>query len=295
MSRARTLEVISSGPLATVQDLGRFGYAAVGVSPSGAADLGAHGLANRLVANPDWAATLEVTFGGLRVRASGDLTIALTGARAPATVDGRPVGYAAPVAVSAGGELVLGAPPAGLRTYLAVRGGLAVAPVLGSRATDTLSGIGPPVVREGDVLPVGSPGEALPQVDVAPVPPPSGETLVLETLPGPRWAWLEAPSLWSEWRWTVSSRSDRIGVRLEGDRLFRTAAYGHRELPSEGVVRGAVQLPPRGEPVVFLADHPVTGGYPVVAVLTEGACDSLAQARPGQGIRFRWRQGRAAP
>lgn len=295
MSRARSLQVISAGPLTTVQDLGRFGYAAVGVSPSGAADLGAHRLANRLVANPDWAATLEVTFGGLRVRAGGDLTIALTGARAPTTIDGRPVGYAAPVAVSAGSEIALGAPRAGLRTYLAVRGGLAVAPVLGSRATDTLSGIGPPVVREGDVLPVGSPGETHPHVDLAPVPPPTAETLLLETLPGPRLAWLEAPSRWSERRWTVSSRSDRIGVRLEGDRLVRSAASDLRELPSEGIVRGAVQLPPRGEPVIFLADHPVTGGYPVVAVLTEGACDSLAQAQPGQGIRFRWCQGRAAP
>jgi biotin-dependent carboxylase-like uncharacterized protein len=289
------LEVLATGALVLIEDEGRPGHAAVGVGPSGAADRSAYRLGARLVGHGDGRAALEVLLGGLAVRARGRVTVALTGALAPATVDGRPVGHASLIEVADGSVLTLGMPSAGVRTYLTVRGGVAVDPVLGSRSTDTLSGVGPAPVRVGDVVPVGDPGTTFPEVDHVAHPSlrtvaadPSAPT-VLEVLPGPRADWvggwggglggLLAPV------WQVAGQSDRIGLRLSGSRVEREAAWRDAELPSEGLVRGAVQLPPGGEPVLFLADHPVTGGYPVVAVLTASALDRAAQLRPGDPVR----------
>jgi biotin-dependent carboxylase-like uncharacterized protein len=281
----RGLEVLAVGPLALVQDLGRPGLAATGVGRSGAADRAALRLANRLVANPEGAAGVEVTFGGLAVRATARLTAALTGAAAPADVDGTPVGHHSLLALRAGQVLRLGVPPTGLRTYLAVRGGVAVEPVLGSRSTDVLAELGPPRLEPGQVLPVGPEPDALPLVDVAPVAEPPGGTVVLRAVPGPRADRIADLSVLASTAWTASSRSDRVGMRLEGGRL--DWARGG-EIPSEGMVRGSVQVPSGGEPVVFLADHPITGGYPVAAVVVDADVDRAAQVRPGQGVRFRF-------
>ena len=284
---SRALEVLATGLLTLVQDLGRPGLAAVGVSPSGAADRGAFRLGARLLAQEYAAAALEVTFGGLAVRAVGDILVALTGAEAPAEVDGRAVGYRGPVQLHDGQTLRLGPPSRGLRTYLSVRGGIDVAPVLGSRSTDTLSGVGPPPVSAGNRLPVGSPpADRFPWVDLAPGPEPASGPLRLRVLPGPRDDWLGDLASFTGTTWTVSSRSDRVGVRLEGPALAWAGDRVGSELPSEGVVRGAVQVPPGGQPVLFLADHPVTGGYPVVAVVAGKDVDRVAQATPGQEVRF---------
>lgn len=280
---SRELEVLATGALALVEDLGRPGLAASGVGRSGAADRGALRLANRLVANPEDTAGIEVVFGGLAVRAGAFLTVALAGAAAPADVGGIPVGHHAVLALHPGQELRLGVPPTGLRTYLAVRGGVRVDPVLGSRSTDMLAGIGPPALAAGDVLPVGPEPAASPLVDVAPVGDPPGRTVTLRAVAGPRADRLADPAALARHTWTASSRSDRIGMRLEGTRLERADAV---ELPSEGMVRGAVQVPPGGEPVLFLADHPVTGGYPVAAVVLDADIDHAAQVRPGQAVRF---------
>jgi biotin-dependent carboxylase-like uncharacterized protein len=282
----RALEVLATGPLTLVQDLGRPGLAALGVGRSGAADRGAFRLGARLLAQDYTAAALEVTFGGLVVRAHGDLMVALTGAEAPAMVEDRQVAYRGPLALSNGNTLTIGIPAAGLRTYLSVRGGVDVPAVLGSRATDTLSGIGPPPVKAGDLLPVGPPPREFPVVDHAPLPSPTAGALVLHALPGPRDDWLAEPAALSAAAWTVSSRSDRVGIRLEGPALGRHPEREGQELPSEGVVRGAIQVPAGGEPVLFLADHPVTGGYPVVAVVREDDVDAVAQAVPGQPVRI---------
>ena len=242
-------------------------------------------LANRLVANDDeGAAAIEVLLGGLAVRAHGLRTVALAGAPAPATVDGTPVAHHSVVTLRPGQTLALGPPPTGLRTYLAVRGGLAVDDVLGSVAGDTLSGLGPAPLQPGDVLAVGPEPEHPWLLDLAPVAPPTGGTVTLRAIPGPRADWVADPTALTRTTWTVSSRSDRVGMRLEGEPLRRT---DKRELPSEGMVRGAIQVPPGGEPVVFLADHPVTGGYPVVAVVVDADVDRAAQVRPGQSVRFR--------
>jgi biotin-dependent carboxylase-like uncharacterized protein len=279
------LTVVVPGPLATVQDLGRTGWSGIGVTRSGAADRAAHGLANRLVGNEPAAATVEVTAGGLRVRAATAHLVAVTGAPVPVTVDGRPGPVSAPFTLGAGAELALGVPPAGLRSYVAVRGGVAVPPVLGSRSTDTLSGLGPAPLRAGDELPIGDLAADEPVVDVAPVARPAGRP-VLGVLPGPRrdrladdaWALLTAAE------WVVRSDSDRVGLRLSGPEL-RRARDG--ELPSEGLVPGAVQVPPDGAPVLFLADHPVTGGYPVLAVVRTADLPAVAQLRPGDRCLFR--------
>lgn len=279
------LTVLAPGPLATVQDAGRCGWASIGVTRSGFADRPAAGLANRLVGNDPGAAAIEATAGGLRVRAERALLVAVTGAPAPLTVDGRPAPLNGPLGLAPGAVLALGIPPVGLRTYLAVRGGVDVPPVLGSRSTDTLSGLGPGPLRSGDVLAVGPPPPGQPTVDVAPVAPPSSAPL-LRVLPGPRRDWL-APEAWAALTaaaWTVTADSDRVGLRLAGPRLHR-ARDG--ELPSEGLVPGAVQVPPDGAPVLFLADHPVTGGYPVLAVVVTADLAGAAQLRPGDAVRFR--------
>jgi biotin-dependent carboxylase-like uncharacterized protein len=286
MGTDRALEVLAAGPLTLVQDLGRVGFAAVGVGRSGAADRDAFRLGARLLAQPYTAAALEVTFGGLSVRARGDVMLALTGAAAPADVDGRGVGYCGPFTLADGQILRLGTPQVGLRTYVSVRGGVDVPPVLGSRATDTLSGLGPEPVQTGDILPLGSPPADFPNVDQAPTAAASGGTVVLRALWGPREDWLANPDALAATEWTASSRSDRVGMRMEGVPLQYHASSKGKELPSEGVVRGSIQVPAGGEPVVFLADHPVTGGYPVVAVVVDDDIDKAAQAVPGQQIRI---------
>ncbi len=286
MAADRALEVLDGGLLTLIQDLGRVGLASIGVGPSGAADRGAFRLGARLLAQSYTAAALEVTFGGLSVRARGDLQVALTGAQAPAAVDGRAVGYSGPFMVADGQILTLGTPQLGLRSYLSVRGGIAVAPVLGSRATDTLSSLGPPPVQAGDVLPVGPPPKAFPNQDLVPVPARSAETLVLYALRGPRDDWLSEIAALAETTWTVSDHSDRVGIRLSGEPLRREDSRRGQELSSEGVVCGSIQVPPGGQPVIFLADHPVTGGYPVVAVLLDDDIDRAAQAVPGQQVRI---------
>ncbi len=279
------LTVLVPGPLTTVQDRGRTGWASIGVTRSGAADRASAGLANRLVGNDDGAAVLEVTAGGLRVRAGRTLLVAVTGAPAPVTVDGTAAPGAAPLTLRPGQELSLGVPAIGLRSYLAVRGGIDVPPVLGSRSTDTLSGLGPAPLRAGDELPVGDLAGAEPIVDVAPVRAPA-QRPVLRVLPGPRRDWLAAGA-WAALTsgdWAVTSDSNRVGLRLAGPELARARTD---ELPSEGLVPGAVQVPPDGAPVLFLADHPVTGGYPVLAVVATDDLPAAAQLRPGDRVRFR--------
>ncbi|MEU9237438.1 biotin-dependent carboxyltransferase family protein [Streptomyces subrutilus] len=281
------LLVVRPGALTTVQDRGRPGFAHLGVPRSGALDTAAYALANRLLGNAPDAAALETTLDGVALRALAPVTVAVTGAPCAVRVSGRPVAWGAAVRLLAGAELEVGRAESGLRGYMAVRGGLAVPPVLGSRSTDLLSGLGPPVLSAGTLLPVGPPGpDPAPAADGCPLPGPPSE-LLLPLRPGPRADWFTEASLAGLWRsvFRVSPRSNRIGLRTEAGTPLVRAREG--ELPSEGMVLGAVQVPPDGLPVVFLADHPVTGGYPVVGVVPPGrALDAAAQARPGTPVRF---------
>ncbi|MEU5882119.1 biotin-dependent carboxyltransferase family protein [Spirillospora sp. NPDC047279] len=278
------IEVVRPGPLATVQDLGRPGHAHLGVPRSGAADERSFRLANRLLGNADDAAAVELTLGGAAFRFDRAAWIAVTGAPAPLTIGGRAYGANAPCPVPAGGLVELGLPSGGLRTYLAVRGGLDIEPVLGSRSTDLLSGLGPGPLAAGDRLPVGrSRGDIT--VDVAPVGPLPAEP-VLRILPGPRDDWFtpDVIAVLCAQPYEVTADSNRVGVRLDGAKLLRTR---EGELGSEGMVTGALQVPPSGLPIIFLADHPTTGGYPVVAVLAASDVPLAAQLRPGGRVRFR--------
>jgi len=273
------IEVIATGPLATVQDLGRPGYRQLGIGRSGAADRRAHRLANRLVGNPETAATIEFTFGGLAIRLHQPATIALTGAYCPGGPD-----WQAALTVPAGHRLAVAPPSAGLRSYLAVRGGVAVEPVLGSRATDVLSGLGPPVLVPGMLLPIGT--------EVAGEP--SGEAVTdtrlagtagagITVLPGPRTDWFTQPDQLYQRAWTVLPESNRVGIRLSGKPLQRSR-FG--ELQPEPMLPGAIQVPPSGLPIVLFRDAPVTGGYPVIGVLPAAELDRLAQLRPGDRLRL---------
>jgi biotin-dependent carboxylase-like uncharacterized protein len=277
------IAIVKPGLLTTIQDLGRPGYAHLGVARSGALDAPALAQANALVGNPEGAAGLETTLTGVSLRAEAPLTLAVTGAVAPITVDGEPVAFGAPVAVPDGALLEVGPARSGVRSYVAVAGGIRVARVLGSRSTDTLSGLGPPPMRPGFVLPLGAPAGAPAPEAVSPVEVP--EELTLRVRMGPRHDWFSVPArdaIVSQ-PYVLSVKSNRVGARLSGPPLTR-ATPG--ELPSEGLVLGAIQVPADGQPLVFLADHPTTGGYPVIAVVERADLPLLAQARPGTSIRF---------
>jgi biotin-dependent carboxylase-like uncharacterized protein len=271
------IEVLAPGPFTSVQDGGRIGFAPLGVPRSGAFDRAALRLANRLVGNPPEAPALETTFGGLELFLHDAVTVALTGAACPG------LDHAVPVTLAARSRLRLGVPRTGLRSYLAVRGGFDVDRVLGSASTDTLSGLGPTPLRPGDQLPIGVEPDG--QVSSA-----AGGTArigaALQVVPGPRTDWFDSGALdvLASAVWSVRTDSNRIGVRLDGPRLIRTRTA---ELASEPTLPGALQVPPDGLPIVLGPDAPVTGGYPVIAVVREADLDLAAQLRPGDRIGFR--------
>ncbi len=271
-----------SGALALIQDLGRPGLAHLGVSPSGAADRTALRLANRLVGNVEGAAAVECLVGGLVVRSASLLWVAVTGAPTEVLVNGAPTGSHSSIPLRPEDTLTIQAPGHGIRNYLAVRGGVKGHRTLGSRSTDTLSGLGPEPLTPGQHLKIGRPKRRFPDTNLA---PPNQPRKTLRVLPGPRRDWFthEAWETLVNRPWSVSQDSNRVAVRLEGPTLQRSRPD---ELPSEGLVRGAVQVPASGQPLIFGSDHPVTGGYPVIAVVTERDADHAAQLRPGEKVRF---------
>lgn len=270
------------GSLTVIEDLGRPGHAHLAVPRSGAADRPACIRANRLVGNPDGAAVLEMTLLGARLRFDADALIALTGADMDARLDGASLAVEVAVAVRSGQVLACRPARRGVRAYLAVAGGIEAPLLFGSRSHDVLSGLGPPPLRAGDRLVVGS-GRGAPRPVSA--PPVLGDSPVLRLLPGPRDDWFAPAALHSLTAspYTVSPDSNRIAIRLQGAALAR-AIDG--ELPSEGLVPGAIQVPGNGQPVVMLADHPTTGGYPVIGVVLPDDLWVLAQLPPGSAVRF---------
>ncbi|MBS9533345.1 5-oxoprolinase/urea amidolyase family protein [Mycobacterium sp. M1] len=286
-----TLEILHTGPLALVEDLGRSGHGQIGVTRSGAADRRSHRLANRLVANPDDRATIEVAFGGFTARVhGGDIDIAVTGADTAPTINGATFGTNSIHRVRDGQLISLGTPRSGLRTYLGVRGGIDVTPVLGSRSYDVMSAIGPAPLRDGDVLQIGQRTGEYPEIDQAPVATISPDVVELRVSPGPRDDWFVDPDIIVRTNWQVTNRSDRVGMRLVGMPLeYR---WPDRQLPAEGATRGAIQVPPNGFPIILGPDHPVTGAYPVVGVVLDEDIDALAQVRPGQTLRMHWSRPR---
>lgn len=288
----RSVEVIRPSLQLLVQDRGRFGHAALGVSASGVADRTAMRDANRAVGNRPTAAVLE-SVGGAALRFRGDGVAAVTGAIGEFAVTGgdgatRAAPHGAPFAIADGDELVLGHPTHGLRYVIAVRGGILARAELGSAASDTLAGLGPAPLQAGDALAIGA--DAPHAVDPHPQPralPASGDLVELDITLGSRDDWFTPAAIrtLTEQEWQVTPRSDRVGIRLHGEVPLARAVAG--ELPSEGAVNGAIQVPPDGQPVLFLPDHPLTGGYPIIGALTDRSLDLAGQLPPGVRIRFR--------
>lgn len=279
------LTVESVGVLALLEDHGRRGLAHLGVGQSGAADRASYELANRLVGNRPGAACIELTMGRLTFRVDRQALVAVTGAPVPISCGSRVPGANAAFAARAGDRVTLGAPVDGLRTYVAVRGGLIGKAVLGSMSWDTMAQLGTPPLRSGDVLCVGKAQADWPATDFAPVAAMTTRMLHLPLMLGPRDDWFheEALTRLADCEFVVTSDTDRVGIRLDGPELPRRRTG---ELTSEGVVLGALQAPPGGRPTLFLADRPVTGGYPVIGVVPGAAVNAAAQAVPGSRIRF---------
>lgn len=285
------IAVVKPGLLTTVQDLGRRGYRAFGMPLAGAIDARSHALANLLAGNDPAAATLELTLLGPTLRFEGAAYVGLCGADLAAKLDGAPVANGTGFPVRAGGELAFGAAASGCRAYLAVRGGLAVAPVLGSRATYTraaLGGFQGRMLKAGDLLPL-TPGaargaRARRALPAELVPRPGGE-LRLRVLLGPqddRFT-AEARATFAEAAYVVTNRNDRMGYQLEGPPLR------HREqadIVSDALCPGAVQVPGSGMPIVMMADCQTTGGYAKLATVLAPDVARLGQARLGDRVRF---------
>lgn len=286
----RSVTVLRAGTLTTVQDAGRPGWAHLGVPRSGFLDRASARWANRLLGNPEDAALLEATASGLTLLTRVPMTVAVTGARADVRIGALSVGQDEAHRVAAGEVVQVGPALSGVRSYVAVDGGVAVASVLGSRSTDLLGGIGPAVLRDGDVLGLGDAIDGFPARTHGLLPRsvegarPHPEVWTLRLEPGPRSDWLDDVGQIDGVEFVVGAGSNRVGLRLE--QPLRALSRRPGELLSEPALLGAVQLPPSGDPVVFLADHPTTGGYPVVAVVTDDDLDLCARMRPGDRVRW---------
>lgn len=281
------IEIVAPGPLTLLQDLGRPGWASVGVGPSGAFDRAAMRLANRLVGNAEDAVVLEALAGGLAVRARSATVVAVTGAAGAVVLEhaGRrhEMPRNSPVHLHPDDVVTLARPSRGLRSYVAVRRGIAAPRTLGSAAYDTLARLGPPPLRAGDRLDVARDERGHPPVDHAAL---RAHDRSLRVVLGPRDDWFtgDAIALLLATSWMVSTDCDRVGIRLSGGVLRRRDPG--RELPSEPMVTGAIQVPPDGLPLVLGPDRPTTGGYPVVAVVVDADLDRLAQVAPGELVHF---------
>jgi biotin-dependent carboxylase-like uncharacterized protein len=280
-----TLRIESVGVLALVEDRGRRGHAHLGVGRSGAVDRTSYDLANRLVGNRPGAACIEVTLGRFGVRLDAPALIAVTGAPVAVRRGSRAEAVNSAFAANTGDVVTLGVPRHGLRSYVAVRGGIAGEEVLGSMSWDTMAQLGTPPLRSGDVLELADEAGDWPAVDFAPIASPEASAIDVPLLLGPRDDWFTADAIerLATQRFTVSSDADRVGIRLDGPELARRRPG---ELASEGVVLGALQVPTRGRPTLFMADAPVTGGYPVIGVVPRSGVDRAAQAAPGTRIGF---------
>lgn len=288
-------EIRAAGLQALLEDGGRHGQAKQGVSASGAMDRRSLQAANRLVGNASDAACIEVAYGGFQLACRGDAVVAVTGAEGPVTLtraDGTrwPLPRYQSVALAEGDVLALGEPTAGIRSYIAVRGGFDIAPVLGSLSSDTLARVGPAAIAVGDVLPVRavSAGALVGEPEAPPTDLPTvREEVVLDIVLGPRTDWFtpDAVELLCGQAWTVTPQSNRVGIRLAGEEALARA--NHAELPSEGTARGSIQVPASGQPVLFLADHPLTGGYPVIASVATHHLDRAGQIPVNARVRFR--------
>lgn len=314
-----TLAVGATGPLALIQDLGRPGHARSGVPASGAYDRAALRMANTLVGNASGAPALECLLGGLMLTTTERCTVAVTGADVPIEVSAnetapppatetgrespdparRSMPLRQPFELRPGMRLRLGRAREGLRTYVGVRGGIAGTAVLGSTATDTLSGLGPRRLMPGDRLEIGSQWVEFPGPEPLKLRPLSA---VAHVVAGAREIRVQlgpfddipreiVAELLNDGDWRVSPNSDRVGLRLHATALSAADWPGTqpRATPPRGptpMFRGVIQMPPSGELIIMGPDAPTTGGYPIIGVVDDADLDCLAQLRPGRSVRF---------
>ena len=290
---------------------------AMGVAGSGACDMPAYRLANMLVGNPPDAPAIELTAGDAAFTAIGNVVVAVTGAPVDLCITGKAASGADPgrttirqslhrqeaIILHDGETLTIGVPRAGLRDYLAIRGGFKALMTLGSASRDTMSGIGPAPLAAGDTLIAGTPDPSrsvgrpcewnghLPTGTMHHAGPQAiggaDHPVWLDVTLGPHDDWFTPAAIGTLFgtTWQVTAQSNRTGLRLNGPQPLEREDT--RELPSEGMVPGSLEVPGSGQPVLFLRDQPVTGGYPVIAVLTLDALALAAQLPPGAFIRFR--------
>jgi len=285
----RSIRVDAPGLLTTVQDLGRPGFGAIGVSPSGAADPISLRLGNRLVGNAEGAAALEMTLLGGSLAFPDGGVVALTGSDFGARIDDSPVDMGTSLEIRPGQTLRLGPTLSGARCYLCIHGGIAVPPFLGSASTHLLSGLGGfegRALGKGDLLRVGPRSVSFRRRAIAPR---LAELLsrrgVLRVTPGPQAEWFDKSSLRAFYSDTyrVSEQSSRMGLRLEGPPIMQSM---NRAMITEGVSLGAVQVPPSGLPIILFVEQQTTGGYPKIANVISADLHRLGQLRPRDEIRF---------
>ncbi|MGH7429921.1 MAG: biotin-dependent carboxyltransferase family protein, partial [Candidatus Methylomirabilaceae bacterium] len=287
------VEVVRPGLLTTVQDLGRLGFQRYGVPASGAMDQVSLRTANLLVGNEDGAAGLEATGDGPTLRALADLVVAVVGADMQPLVDGRPIESGAAVPIKRGQLLELGRARWGLRAYVTIAGGIDVPVVLGSRSTclpAAFGGFQGRPLREGDLLPVGAAEGRTAARQNRSLPPgwlgPLAETLTLRVVLGPQNDLFtsEGVGTFLNGAYRLMPEMDRMGARLQGPAIAHRASA---DIISDSIPLGAVQIPADGQPIILLADRQTTGGYAKIAVVVSEDVFRLAQATPGQVIRFR--------
>jgi antagonist of KipI len=288
-----SLEIISPGPLTTVQDLGRYGFGRYGVPPSGALDSFSLRVANLLAGNPEGEAGIEITLMGLKVRFLADIVVALCGGDLQPHLNDKPFEMWRSQRVRQGDILIFKAPKTGCRAYLAVEGGISVEPVLASKSTNLASKFGGyegRALRKGDVLFAACPARHVshPGKSFLPHARPSyvGDW-VLRVIFGPQDQDFEEESkkVFMDSPFTVSTHSDRTGIRLSGPTLHRKKDLGD-SIISEGIVPGAVQVPGDGQPILLLVET-ITGGYRKIATVISADLPLLGQIKPGDTVRFR--------
>ena len=304
-----SLCILAPGPLTTVQDLGRTGFAADGYRTCGAADSYSARLANLLVGNAAGDAVLETTLQGPILRFETAAVFALTGAEAPATLDGTPVPFYSPLFAPAGGVLQIGMAKAGLRSYLAVWGGITVPRVRGSRSTDQachLGGFQGRKLCKGDVLPTAMPGDTAAgwwkRIRRCKADHPLGDAAartgarqwrweqdrqlpLLRAVAGPQWDAFtdQGRETFTHGIYQLSADCNRMACKLQGPAI--QTVHGS-DILSDGIVEGSVQVSSSGQPIVMLADHQTTGGYAKIATVISADLPAIAQLRPGQAVAF---------
>ena len=269
----------------TLQDQGRIGFANIAVPTSGAFDQSAHHLGNRLVGNFPGACSIESLRGNFKFSTDTDLVIAVTGAGASVQINGREHEMSRAIYVAANSTVAVKPGSVGLRTYIAIRGNISGDSVMGSNSYDELSQIGTPPIQAGDQFSISNQVAGSISGDYFPNFAVSGQAEIeLEAMPAPRWSGFSNGQTLFDTEYQVTESSNRVGMRLSGPELIWNSK---ERLASEGVVTGAIQIPVDGMPLIFGPDHPTTGGYPVIAVVSRNSLNLLAQSAPGTKVRFR--------